>query len=116
MKSLRNVKRTGRRFLGRLNDKRAARRKGACNFSRRLAHRKIPWRKRRNSPDWLMKNDVFNPGLAGNDSAIGPLAFRRIPFEELAAANNLEASLLKRLAMFECDRLCNLLNALTHQG
>src|SRR5262249_6158387 len=90
---------------------------GECagDFASRLAHRKIPGRKGCNHPNRLVQYDVAYARLARYDPPIGTLPLRRIPFKELTAPDYFEPRLGDGLAMFECDCVGDLFDALAHE-
>lgn len=109
------MKGAGRGLLGGLDDDRAAGRQRARDLAARLAHREIPGREGSDRADRLVHHDIADAGLARDDAAIGALALGRIPFEELAAPDHFEPGLRQRLAVFQRDRMGDLLDALAHQ-
>jgi len=60
-------------------------------------------------------HDVGNAGLTRNDPAIQSGGLARIPFEELAATDDLGLALPKRLAVFTSDRKRDLVLSLAHE-
>ena len=106
----------GRRFLRSLEDDRAAGGEGARHFSGRRAHREIPWRECRDRTDRLAQHGVAHAGLARDHPAVDPQAFGRVPFDDVAAAQDFELRLFDRLALFERHRGGHHVDALTNEG
>jgi hypothetical protein len=110
-----DVQRTGRRFLGGLEDDRTTGRQSPGDLAGRLAHGEVPRRERRHRADRLVNDDVTDVRRAGNDAAIGPHSLAGIPFEELAATLHFKPCLRDRLAMLQRDRAGDFLGARLHQ-
>ena len=116
MQCMGNVQRAGRRFFGRLEDDRAARRNSTCHFAARLAHREVPRRECGDRADRLVMHNVANARRAGDDPTVRTRCLAGIPLEELATTDHFEPCLRQRLAMLGCDCKRDLFLPLAHEG
>jgi hypothetical protein len=108
--------RSGRRFLGSLEDDRTAGGQRAADFSRGRTHREIPGRERCHGTDRLTQHGMPHALFARDDAAIDPPPLGRIPFEHVAAAQNLQPGLIDWLALFKCHRDRHVIDALADQA
>ena len=108
--------RAGRRFFRSLEDDGTARRQRAADLSRRRTHRKIPRRERRDRTDRLPQHGMPHAVFARDDAPIEPQSFGGVPFDDIAAAQDLEPGLIDRLALLERHRDRHLVDALADEA
>ena len=112
---LHELHRAGRRFLRCLQDDRASRRQSTAHLARRRAHREVPGRERGHHADRLTQHGMSHAGFAGDDPPVDAATLLCVPLDDVAAAQDLQARLADRFALFQSHRDCHVLDALAHE-
>ena len=109
------LRRRRRRFLGRLDDDRAAGRKPRGKLSHDLVDREIPRREGRDRADRLLDRDLVDAGAARRDHpAIGALGFLGEPLDDVGGGHGFHLGFGQRLALLHGHERRDLVIALAH--
>jgi hypothetical protein len=88
--------------------------KAPPHFASRRAHGEVPWRKRRHNANGLSQQGMSHPGLARYNTAVDTTTFLRVPFDDLAAAQDFQSRLGDRLPLLQSHRDGHVLEPLAH--